>query len=80
MLDLARYHEWNPFIVAIDHVGARPRSAARCASTCAGMTGTEARWAKEITEIVARRFAKERAALAYRFTGLPPTFGLVRAT
>ncbi|WAS96814.1 SRPBCC domain-containing protein [Nannocystis punicea] len=78
MLDLDRYHEWNPFIVAIDHAGP-PAPDAAMRLHVRWNDGTGASSGERITELVAPDGPRP-GRLAYRFTGLLPTFGLVRAT
>ncbi|PCC68392.1 Polyketide cyclase / dehydrase and lipid transport [Nannocystis exedens] len=78
MLDLDRYHEWNPFIVAIDHAGP-PALGSAMRLHVRWNDGTGARSGEQITALVAPD-GERPGRLAYRFTGLLPTLGLVRAT
>lgn len=78
MLDLARYHEWNPFIVAVDHAGS-PALGGALRLHVRWNDGTGASSGEEITELVAPD-GERPGRLAYRFTGLLPAFGLIRAT
>ncbi|MCY1054548.1 SRPBCC domain-containing protein [Nannocystis sp. SCPEA4] len=78
MLDFSRYHEWNPFIVRVEQqgpvaLGGRMRLHVRWND------GTTASSGEQITELVAPADGRP-GCLAYRFTGLLPAFGLVRAT
>ncbi|MDC0716344.1 SRPBCC domain-containing protein [Nannocystis bainbridge] len=78
MLDLPRYHEWNPFIVGVEHSGPAALDAA-LRLRVRWNDGTGASSGERITELTAPD-GERPGRLAYRFTGLLPTLGLVRAT
>ncbi len=72
---LDRYGEWNPFIVKVDGA-ATPALGARLVLHVKWHDGGGAASGELVTRVEP---PGSSAALAWRFTGLLPTFGLVRA-
>lgn len=82
MLDLSRYHEWNPFIVQVDGAAAVLTAGSEFALHVRWPRGGGARSAERVTRLEppTRTGESLKAAFAYRFTGPLASFGLVRAT
>ena len=79
MLDLARYREWNPFIVDVAApetvaVGSRLRLSVRWSDGGTASSG------EIVTKLDAPTDGNRQALLEYRFTGWLARLALVRAT
>jgi hypothetical protein len=83
MLDLSRYHEWNPFIVSVKGAPAAPKVGDAVRLRVRWSNGGGATSGERITRVEPPAQAADsslRAAFEYVFTGPLDALGLVRAT
>lgn len=81
MMDLARYGEWNPFIVAVDHPSGEVGVGSRLKLHVKWLDGGGVSSGELITRIETPASTRgATAALEYDFTGPLAALGLVTAT
>lgn len=83
MLDLARYHEWNPFIVRVDGASGAPKAGDAIRLHVRWSSGGGNSSGERVTRVehpALTGAGSLSAALEYDFTGPLSALGLVRAT
>lgn len=84
-LDLAKYPEWNPFIVCVTHIPPKLAVGSQITLHVRFGNGTKFSSLETVTDLVAPHDdtsagGARTAVFAYKYSGLPPAVGIVNST